>query len=122
MTREEAKKQFPLMQAYAEGKTIQIWDADYLKWLDVDEPAFSELAVYRIKPQPTYRPFKKAKECWEEMQKHQPFGWIRRVDDDGNEYYTNRGIDDFTNYEYYFDNFTFVDGTPFGVKNERIQS
>ena len=31
---------------------------------------------YRIKPEPKYRPFKDAKECWAEMQKHLPIGWL----------------------------------------------
>lgn len=119
MTRDYAVKILPIIQAIADGKPVQKKDK-YISnvWEDVDELDNINIMQYeyRVKSQPTYRPFKKAKECWDEMQKHQPFGWIRRVDDDGNEYYTNRGIDDFTNYEYYFDNFTFVDGTPFGVK------
>ena len=32
---------------------------------------------YRIKPETKYRPFKDAEECFEEMKKHQPFGWIK---------------------------------------------
>ena len=32
---------------------------------------------YRVKPEFKYRPFKDAEECWQEMQKHQPFGWIK---------------------------------------------
>ena len=27
--------------------------------------------------EPSYRPFKSQEECWNEMQKHQPFGWIK---------------------------------------------
>lgn len=30
---------------------------------------------YRIKPEPKYRPFKDAEECWQEMLKHEPFGY-----------------------------------------------
>lgn len=113
MTREEAKKQFPLMQAYAEGKTIQIWDEDEYKWLDLDEPSFSAIAKYRVKPQVVYRPFKNAKECWNEMQKHQPFGWVKKIE---NIYYCTIGVNPNTDYEYLFDNYVFTDGTPFGVK------
>lgn len=32
---------------------------------------------YRIKPESKYRPFKDAEECLQEIQKHQPFGWIK---------------------------------------------
>ena len=30
-----------------------------------------------IKPKQGYRPFKNAEECWQEMMKHQPFGWVK---------------------------------------------
>ena len=28
----------------------------------------------------TYRPFKDVKECWKEMNKHHPFGWVKSKD------------------------------------------
>lgn len=79
------------------------------------------LKLEKIKP--TYRPFKDAKECLEEMQKHQPFGWIKS-NVDKNFYsilaITSNGcvlIDEniipFPNlYKYN----TFADGMPFGIK------
>ena len=77
MTREEAKKLLPFIQAYCEGKTIQskcITDEMPL-WLDDNNPTFEvDDFDYRIKPEPKYRPFKNAEECWNEMKKHQPFG------------------------------------------------
>ena len=63
-----------------------------------------------------YRPFKDADECWNEMLKHEPFGWIKSK----NENYLNvlGSINNAKNYQYIFDNFTFADGTPFGIKED----
>lgn len=63
-----------------------------------------------------YRPFKDAKECWQEMLNHEPFGWIKSK----NENYLNvlGSINNAKNYQYIFDNFTFADGTPFGIKED----
>ena len=77
MTREEAKVFLPIIQAYAEGKTIQ---SRYVKgdtslWYDDEDPSFDDDLEYRIKPEPKFRPFNDEEECWQEMQKHQPFGW-----------------------------------------------
>ena len=64
----------------------------------------------------TYRPFKDVKECWSEMQKHQPFGWIKIK----NENYLTilESINNARNYQYIFENYTFADGTPFGIKED----
>ena len=80
MNRKEAKELMPIIQAFAEGKTIQYYDSliDIDDWQDCENPNFENLTYkFRIKPEPTYRPFKDAEECWLEMQKHQPFGWIK---------------------------------------------
>lgn len=85
MTKEDIKKFMPLMQAMLEGKTIQRhFDDRACEWVDIEEEIFVGLGVssYRIKPEPKYRPFKNAEECWTEMQKHQPFGWLKRTDCD----------------------------------------
>ena len=82
MTREEAKKLLPIIQAFAEGKTIQYETRD--GWIDLDAlyPHSDTLSKYRIKPEPKYRPFKSQEECWNEMLKHQPFGWLSDKDGD----------------------------------------
>ena len=80
MTREEAKKLLPFIQAFSEGKTIQskcITDEMPL-WWDDNNPTFEVDGFdYRIKPEPKYRPFANAEECIEEMKKHVPFGWVK---------------------------------------------
>lgn len=126
MTREEAKELLPLIQGYAEGKTIQFLKIDGT-WRDMTEPNFSSPAnYYRIKPEPKYRPFANAEECIEEMKKHVPFSWVK----DKYSFYTIEMIGDsfgkecikcygtwFTP-ERMFKDSTFLDGTPFGIIEE----
>ncbi len=131
MTRENVKKALPILQAFTEGKMIQY--KNYAGWIDTDNTlavggVFSHPERYRIKPSPKYRPFKNADECWQEMQKHQPFGWVYT---DEKKAYRNILSVDFAKmplvlipdqgsftlndmFEYY----TFADGKPFGVKEE----
>lgn len=116
MTRKEAKEMLPIIQAYAEGKAIQIKkEGDWLEVGKNTEVYFSESpSDYRIKPEPKYRPFKNQEECWKEMQKHQPFGWIKKK---GN-YISITLIPKESSYNLDLKNFTFADGTPFGIKEQ----
>lgn len=134
MTREEAKELLPIIQAFAEGKTIEIYDNR--EWQDL---IFGNIKFdckpycYRIKPEPKYRPFNSQEECWNEMQKHQPFGWLKSKKNGrfhcigevswSDEFKTvsialstseslSRSSDSV------FDEYTFADGTPFGIREE----
>lgn len=78
MTREETVERIKVMQAFVDGKQIQYKEDDG-KWKDVKDPMWSSINEYRIKPEPKYRPFKNAEECWQEMLKHQPFGWAKKT-------------------------------------------
>lgn len=129
MTREEAKEILPLIKAFSEGKKIlvkdkRLSDGEY-NWSEVDDCSFNiKQFEYRIKPEPKYRPFKDAEECWQEMLKHQPFGWVKI----GDWYCTMREIrptsafchggGDVFHYEDMVKQITFADGTPFGVKEQ----
>ena len=114
MTREQAKELLPIIQAFAEGKTIQYYYGDG-KWMDIEVAVFNEdTSKYRIKSEPKYRPFKDAKECLEEMQKHQPVGWTKLKKK--TEYSLITNIDDAMNYSAAIKEYTFADGTPFGIK------
>ena len=124
MTREEAKELLPFIQAFAEGKTIQVWTND--TWKDEDYPFFGPLCQFRIKPELKYRPFKTQEECWDEMHKHSDFGWVK-AHNTGHLcqincfYYGNRiGIDCNApiNFGCAFDDYLFPDGAPFGIKEE----
>lgn len=66
--------------------------------------------------EPEYRPFKNVEECWEEIQKHNPLGWIRRIEQ--NEYLFKGYINENVDYEHMFNEYIFVDGAPFGIKEE----
>lgn len=135
MDRNQAKEFYPILQAYAEGKVIEcrtkpstVKGTDVPnEWTEMKEIEFWNNTEYRIKPESKYRPFKDTKECWQEMQKHQPFGWVKRK---GNEHYSLiTDVDDIKygislnersgfDMDYVWVNYTFVDGTQFGVKVE----
>ena len=130
MDREEAKEFLPIIKAFAEGKTIQFCEGNH-KWRDVSLPDFqSNPKCYRIKPEPKYRPFKTQEECWNEMQKHEPFGWVKQKDlvrylhidcvfQSGNgELIISVMSDKSYKNTFVFEKCTFADGTPFGVKEE----
>lgn len=76
MNRDEAKIILPFVTALAEGRQIQTLDVNEGDWADIDEITvdyfLSHPLEYRIKPEPTYRPFKNGAECWEAVQKHDP--------------------------------------------------
>ena len=127
MTREEAKQLLPIIQAFAEGKEIQ--QTDGYDWYDLDDPDFmANGSSYRIKPETKYRPFKNAEECWQEMMKHQPFGWIKSKEATEDVYFTITGLTNTCgfmlnspggrSFSGLYDYYTFTDGTPFGIKVE----
>ena len=144
MVKEGLKKILPVMQAFVGGKTIQRYDDKKDDWYDISPNANIDFCYdYRIKPEQTYRPFKNQEECWNEMLKHQPFGWIysknrscyyciisvekdrielspreqSRSETPLKEFYLK-------NYHCFFEEalelfkLTFADGTPFGIKEE----
>ena len=117
ITRENAKELLPIIKAYSEGKKIEFFSLG--KWKLLTNPHFDgEPSHYRIKPETKYRPFKNIEECWEEMQKHQPFGWVKQAYKPKNEdrYYFINLIDDETDFDCLFKTYTFADGTPYGIK------
>ena len=114
ITRENAKELLPIIKAYSEGKKIQFFDDE--KWVDREILSFdSEFHRYRIKPEPKYRPFKDAEECFNEMGKHQPFGYIKYKDRNS---YFPISFGDNSDFDYLLENRIFADGTPFGIKEE----
>ena len=134
MTREELKKVMPILTAFVEGKTIQSYDNNTGEWMDeVEQLHTTSLFVrpsdFRIKHEQTYRPFKDGEECWETVQKD-GFDWVKIKGDPMN---TSVGIAEVNecnvflsgsrseeplDYKQAFDVLTFLDGTPFGMKEE----
>lgn len=89
--------------------------------------------------EPTYRPFKDIEECWNEMKKHEPFGYVKNKCNGSYNHYrfitrvTNSTTvskaadcviqfqnDTFCYHDMVnlYDNYTFADGTPFGIKED----
>ena len=137
MTREEARQAAEVMMAYAEGKEIELngrSSCGCKMWEETSDPTFNWYDfMYRTKTKPKYRPFKTMEECWEEMMKHQPFGWLKSKKNGrfrcigemswSDEFETvyialstseslSRSADSV------FEEYTFADGTPFGIKEE----
>ena len=124
MTIEETKERIAVMQAYVDGKQIQIQLPDG-KWAEIPNPDWCTNANYRVKPEPKYRPFKNADECWQEMLKHQPFGWVKEKERNVRTqigFMHTKGIQGTSggssNYKAFFDCFRFADGAPFGILEE----
>ena len=135
LTREEAKRRAELYSALAKGKSVQVQGIDG-SWVDVDIDKlnyFIETPIFRIKPEPKYRPFESQEECWNEMLKHQPFGWAKSKkgerhfsigsvlwDNDFNDVFVTFAFDGMLgrSSKSVFEDFTFDDGTPFGIKEE----
>ena len=129
MTREEVKEMLPVLQAFAEGKAIEsrCIKGDKSLWYDDEDPSFDNDLEYRLKTEPKYLPFANAEECFAEMQKHQPLGWVKDKKD--GHYVLITGVDDDTcgmslngnaawSLSGIMDLFTFADGTPFGILEE----
>ena len=130
LTREVIKDFQSIVQAWVEGKTIQ-YNFDE-GWRDANiEHLLGDISKYRIKPEPKYRPFKNQEECWQEMLRHQPFGWLKSIRKQEKVHIgrvfevkdyvlitlsINEGINN--NSSYFFNEYTFADGTPFGIKEE----
>ena len=136
MNRKEAAELLPIIQAFAEGRDIEYrskgFNENWKKVTQIPELSFKSFE-YRIKPEPIYRLFKDAKECWNEMQKHQPFGWVKSKDKG---YFRLIGLVQFASEledvmitfatsenlarssHSIYENYIFADGTPFGIKEE----
>lgn len=76
--------------------------------------------ILGITIEPKYRPFNDATECWQEMLKHEPFGWIKYKEKN-----CRVAISiiedikcDLKGYKSSFEEYTFADGTPFGIKED----
>ena len=135
MNRKEIAELMSIIQAFLEGKTIErktrSWELnkgwhDVTQWEETEELIFRDTFVYRIKPEPKYRPFANIEECWNEMQKHQPFGWIRSKDNGSRALITlmtserDISINSFSGLTMYelMEKVTFDDGAVFGILKE----
>ena len=125
MDRNQAKELLPVIKAFSEGKVIETKTGS--GWISIENMSFAgNPDSYRIKLEPKFRPFKDAEECWNEMQKHQPLGWIKPKDDDVvNKFMLidalrNEGVAAVRtnirfNYNELLEHYTFADRTPLGI-------
>lgn len=141
-SKEVQEKLFSLgFQWQCKGKQILNTDMPFLfAWNDMNicysndmehfvESEFKEITVNDILniviDKPKYRPFNNAKECFEEMRKHEPFSYITNFDVGYYSvvYISEEGISFsnriFKNYEEALnEGYRFTDGTPFGIKED----
>lgn len=135
MDRNQAKEFYPILQAFAEGRVIEcrtkpsaIKGKDIPNdWTEMKDITYWSNIEYRIKPdskaKAKYRPFANAEECWTEMLKHQPFGWIKSKEDGSLSLITliisEEDIDinciGGFNSDKIMKRFTFADGAVFGI-------
>lgn len=121
-----------VMQAYADGKKIEVREIDPFEEivtpLRVCDPIWNWVHCdYRIKPEPKYRPYANAEECFADVKKHG--GWIDGVMCDHHKamityisndaVYTSALTTAATRFEDLLNNFHWADdGTPCGVLEE----
>lgn len=125
MDRNQAKEFFPIMQAFADGKAIECRTKPSAvkgtsvpnDWTEMKEIEYWNNTEYRIKPEVKFRPFANTEECWNEMQKHQPIGWTKLIGEIEYSFITD--VNDNILYSDAIKEYTFADGTPFGVKVEK---
>lgn len=111
------KELLPIFHAFSEGREIEYKVNNASKWQKATELVCLDTYIYRIKPEPKYRPFRTQEECWEEMHKHPDFGWTLNKK---SKIYENITCVKMTidMYDKMFSDYTFTDGTPFGIKEE----
>lgn len=137
------EEQIKVMEAYTEGKTIQSKAVIGEHWCDDTKPTWDWYHFeYRIKPEPTYRPYKNLEEMYEDIKKrldenyggmqHPVFSgmWLKQKDYDMMTQITGTLNDSSLDHqeillgqvwirlEKAFNDYTFLDGTPFGIKVE----
>lgn len=128
MNRKEAAELLPIIKAFSEGKEIEgLYKGTKSPWFKIKDMNFNEGIIFRIKPEVKYRPFKNAEECWHEMERHQPFGWVISPIGKVNSLIIfnegiaigdrNNGVIGFVTATDLF-KIKFADGTPFGIKVE----
>lgn len=128
MNQKEAVEFLPIVQALADGKPIEVLNCDGTWSVNRDLYFDKSIKCYRIKPEPKYRPFANAEECWAEMQKHRPFGWVKQINDNEPEVFIHceaitkvdgvlTSVDEVPlSYNNMYSTYKFADGTPFGIK------
>nr|DAI38116.1 MAG TPA: hypothetical protein [Caudoviricetes sp.] len=126
MNRKETAERIKIMQAFVDGKLIEFKDC-MGRWCVAVNPSWDwdSDREYRIKSEPKYHTFKDAEECWQEMKKHEPFGWVKYKTDDVYSFICKVeedrcyfAVNVYWAFDTILEKYTFADGTPFGIKEE----
>lgn len=123
----------PFLFIHKEGYISYGDDMNFFKEHKNKEISADEILSLEI-TEPSYRPFKNKDECWQEMIKHQPFGWIIlkggkhpdskafiiKLTENCFYYIGDGGSATYNLYDYEFEKhfWLFADGTPFGIKED----
>ena len=112
----------PFLLIYDDGYISNANDMCYFTEHENREISADEILSLEV-TEPSYRPFKSQEECFEEMQKHNPFGWIKSKM--GNIfniialYHDEIKLNECEyGYSELSENYMFMDGTPFGIKKD----
>ena len=136
-SKEIQEKLFSLGYKWADGRTDVHYTEDpflfiyrdmYFRWgnhmvhfCDHENREISADEIRSLeRTEPAYRPFQNKDECWNEMLKHEPFGWSKHKE---KQIYKNwicvdSNLIDGTSFYDAYKHYTFTDGTPFGIKDE----
>ena len=118
------KELLPFMQAYAEGKKVQYVEG--YEWHDVDDATDWEKQYPKfLRIVPAYKPFDTAEECFNEMMRHDPAGWLKAKSGPCtavhvifvsgiNGGWASANGQEPRRFSDFFNNWEFIDGTPFG--------
>lgn len=112
----------PFLFIYDDKSITFIESMDYFVRHKNREITAEEILSLKV-TEPSYRPFKSQEECFEEMQKHIPLGWIKSKM--GNIfniialYHDEIKINECEyGYSELYENYMFMDGTPFGIRED----
>ena len=130
------KEKIEVMQAYEEGKTIQVYDLERHEWMDCHSPAWNWLGFdYRIKPSTNaWRPYDSTEEMIEDFRRKVGMGqpslflpaiWIKANDgfvsfisEYGSDCIWRATCQESITMNGLFRNFTYLDGSPCGMKED----
>lgn len=122
----------PFLFIYDNGYISYTSDMSYFVMHPNREITADEILSLEV-TEPSYRPFKSQEECWKEMNNHKPFGWLKSKkngryrcigevswSDEFETVYialsTSESLSRCSGAV--FDEYTFADGTPFGIKED----
>ena len=120
----------PFLYIYEHGNINYGSNMLFFKEHSYKEITAEEILSLKI-TEPSYRPFNTKEECWQEMLKHEPTGWVKSIQGGVQRHicllHTIEGIPTATfsdsvcverEISSLFDKYRFADGTPFGVAED----